>query len=315
MATTVPGGRHTPVSNVSSEATEIVEEQLADPETGSESGFADAAGEREFAPARSLLESVPADAPVPDTSSLSDIGAASFGAPEPSVMGFALESVVGGSDERVPVPDTRLYPFRAIANLLITARDGSEWVGTGWFISPRTLVTAGHCVCVKNSPVPGRNGWVRSIRVLAGRNGYFAPYGLVTSTHFLSVKGWVEEGDENFDYGALVIPVPLGERVGTFGFGAMADEALAGRTINVAGYPVDKPDGTLWHDSRPIESVSPTKVHYALDTEGGQSGAPAYIIRDGKRFSVAIHSYGGTVTNSGTRISQPVYRNLTNWRA
>jgi V8-like Glu-specific endopeptidase len=128
------------------------------------------------------------------------------------------------------------------------------------------------------------------------------------------VTGWGDSGDQNFDYGAIILPEDLGSRVGTFGYGAFSDSTLRGQMINVTGYPGDKPSGTMWHDSRVIVSTSPTKVHYMLDTAGGQSGAPAYIIRDGKRYAVAVHAYGG-VTNSGTRISTPVFQNLRNWRA
>lgn len=315
MPETVPGGRHTPITNISQEAVEVVTDRADDPETGSEEGTIEAAGYVEAAGARPARESAfesaaaPAEASAPDTSSLRDIGAASFGDASVSVM----ESVIG-TDERVRITDTAKYPYRAIASLIITARDGSEWLGTGWFISGRTLITAGHCVFIKNSGVPGRDGWVRTIRVMPGRNASDMPYGSVTSSQFWSVTGWGDSGDQNFDYGAIIISEDLGTRVGTFGYGAFSDPTLRGQMINVTGYPGDKPSGTMWHDSRVIVSTSPTKVHYALDTAGGQSGAPAYIIRDGKRYAVAVHAYGG-VTNSGTRISTPVFQNLRNWRA
>lgn len=317
MPETVPTGRHTPITNISQEAVEIVTDEMDDPEAGSEQGNVEAAGAVEAvaadAGAGAVYESAPAEAATapdttaPDTSTLADIGEASFGP--------KLESIIGGTDERVRINDTAKYPYRAIASLMITARDGSEWVGTGWFISGRTLITAGHCVFIKNSGVPGRDGWVRTIRVMPGRNVDNMPYGSATSSQFWSVTGWGEGGDQNFDYGAIIIAEDLGSRVGTFGYGAFSDATLAGKMINVTGYPGDKPSGTMWHDSRVIASTSPTKVHYALDTAGGQSGAPAYIIRDGKRYAVAVHAYGGSVTNSGTRISTPVFNNLRNWRA
>jgi hypothetical protein len=39
------------------------------------------------------------------------------------------------------------------------------------------------------------------------------------------------------------------------------------------------------------------------------------VIKDGQRIAVAVHAYGGAVTNSGTRIIPGVYQNLTNWKA
>ncbi len=53
------------------------------------------------------------------------------------------------------------------SRLLITAADGSQWIGTAWFVSPRTLATAAHCVYITGSGIPGRDGWVATFRELA----------------------------------------------------------------------------------------------------------------------------------------------------
>ncbi|MGY1709843.1 trypsin-like peptidase domain-containing protein [Geodermatophilus sp. SYSU D00758] len=241
---------------------------------------------------------------------LPDIGAASYlGLAEP---GTPLETV-HGLDDRVQVDDTARYPWSAHASLLITARDGSQWIGTGWFVSPRTLVTAGHCVFITNSPVAARNGWVLSIQVMPGRNGTHLPFGAATATRFWTVRGWAQHGDENFDYGAVVVPTPLGDTVGTLGFAVRSDDELLGGLVNVSGYPGDQPPGTLWYDSRTVATTAPSKVHYDLDTAGGQSGGPVYVVEGDDRVAVAIHAYGGPTTNSGTRISRRVFDNLVDW--
>ena len=101
---------------------------------------------------------------------LPDIAEASFGPGARQVPKSVLETV-HGPDDRVKITSTSVYPWRAHASLLITARDGSMWIGTGWFIGPHTLMTAGHVVYIKNSGVAGRDGFVRSIKVMPGRNG------------------------------------------------------------------------------------------------------------------------------------------------
>lgn len=239
---------------------------------------------------------------------LPDVGAASFGDD-----GITFETV-HGPDNRVRITDTGVYPWSATASLLITARDGSQWVGTAWFIGPRTLATAGHCVYITNSPIAARNGWVLSIQVLPGRNGTQLPFGSVTATQLWTVRGWADTGDENYDYGAIVLPTDLGSQVGTYGFGVYDDAALAGRVVNIAGYPADKPAGTLWYDSHELAATSASKLYYDIDTAGGQSGAAVYLVDDGRRIAAGIHAYGGPVTNSATRISPPVYENLSSWK-
>jgi glutamyl endopeptidase len=303
-----PTGPHTPISNVASETSAAARRLVSPPETGTEKGVLEARETgTELLRSDVTLEAMAAEPEAP-TAVLRDIGEASF----PDTV--KLETV-HGEDKRILVEETAKYPYRINASLLITAHDGSQWIGTGWFISPRTLITAGHCVYIKKSGVPNRDGWVKTIQVMPGRNGSKLPYGSVTSSHFWTVKGWADSGDENYDYAAIIIPTDLGSKVGTLGFGNYADGELNNTVANVTGYPGDKPSGTMWYDTRGIASVTGTKVYYDIDTAGGQSGAAVYIIKDGERIAVAVHAYGGPVTNSGTRISPPVFQNLTNWKA
>jgi V8-like Glu-specific endopeptidase len=226
-----------------------------------------------------------------------------------------MESVIG-DDQRTQIIDTTIYPWRAIAALLIVARDNSNWVGSAWFISARTLATAGHCVFINSPQLPARHGWVKSISVMPGRNGTTLPFGAATSTEFKSVDGWTSAGDPNHDYGAIILPSPLGTQVGTFGFGIFPDDDLKTVDANISGYPADKDPGTQWFDHRQVIEVNPTKVFYDIDTAGGQSGAPVWRVNGQETTTIAIHAYGvggGIQSNSGTRITQEVYDNLKSW--
>jgi glutamyl endopeptidase len=239
-----------------------------------------------------------------------DIGAASF-----DEGGAGAGVAVLGSDDREQITQTEQYLWRAIASLRITARDGSLWIGTAWFVSPRTLITAGHCVFINGTSNPDRNGWVSSIDVMPGRNGFLKPLGTLTAKTFWSVRGWTEQRDQNLDYGAIILDQPFGQTTGWFGYGVFEDNKLAGAQAHVAGYPGDKqPAGTtLWHHSLPIASVSEPKVFYPIDTAGGQSGAAVYLLENDLPVAVAIHAYGGSTSNSGTRINSAVYQNLRQW--
>lgn len=308
MAETTPTGLHTPVTNQpTTEATAT--EEIVSP---GDSGYGDAveiAVDSEEEPILSgevTLESAVSFA-APDTSELRDIGEASFGPPA------MLEAVIG-TDERVRITETTKLPWRLNASLLITAADNSQWIGTAWFISPRTLVTAGHCVYIKHSGVQGRDGFVKKIQVLPGRDGSAVPFGGLTATEFWTVKGWAENGLETFDYGAIVLPAPFPQNLGHYAFGVFPDTTLLQSVANISGYPGDKPSGTQWYDKRKIASLKPEKVFYSADTAGGQSGACVYIIRASKRVGVAIHAYGGATANSGTRISAEVFANLNSWK-
>jgi glutamyl endopeptidase len=242
---------------------------------------------------------------------LRDIGEASFGEPPP------LARTVHGPDNRVQITNTTAYPWRAHASLLITAADNSQWIGTGWFIGPHTLITAGHVVFIKGSGVPGRDGWVKNISVMPGRNGASLPFGSVTSSNFRSVTGWTNSasGDENYDYGAIILPTNLGDTVGWFGFGLYSDADIVASIGNISGYPGDKPAGTQWYDHHKIASVNSRKIYYDIDSFGGQSGSALCRELNGNPFAIGVHAYGGAITNSATRIVQDVYNNMVAWKA
>ena len=307
-------GGHAPVTNQPESSAAVEETQQEEPYVGEAGGQTDLNNEGvEAVPGFKKFGTGEDDAghlfTPPQSEDLRDIGEASFGAPPP-----AAEDVIG-VDTRAPVTDTTLYPWRAICSLLITAADNSAWIGTGWFISPRTLITAGHCVHIKGSNVPGRNGWVKSVQVMAGRNGNSLPFGSVTSTVFRSVGGWINNGERVFDYGAIILPTPLGNTVGWIGLGVYTDAELRTLVGNITGYPKDKPPGTQWFDARQVADVDGRQVFYEIDTYEGQSGAPVYRAIGQQRFAFGVHTYGGTKSNSGTRITPEVFNNMVAWKA
>jgi V8-like Glu-specific endopeptidase len=219
--------------------------------------------------------------------------------------------IVLGTDDRVRVTNVTAFPWRVICSLKIRGRDGSRWIGTGWLIGRRTLITAGHCVYIHN-----RGGWASSIEVIPGRNAAERPFGSCRATSFRSVLGWTQKRLRTHDYAAIILPedCPYGDKLGFFGLANLSDAALNQLTVNLSGYPGDKPPGTQWFHSRQLSSVSPSVLTYDIDTAGGQSGAPVWQLRNGQRHAVGIHTNGSPTGNSATRINSAVYNNLIQWR-
>lgn len=233
-----------------------------------------------------------------------------------------LDSVIG-PDGRTRVTTTTTYPYRAIAKLSIKYPGSSSTYGcTGWFISPRVLATAGHCVYDSS-----KGGWASSITAYPGKNGSSNPYGSSTGHRFFSVTGWTEDGNWNYDYGAIQLNSALGDTVGWFGFRWQSSNTFSGQ-YTVTGYPCDKPSGTMWKmsDNPGIKGVNTYHLFYAIDTYGCQSGSPVYHYYSSScsaggvdSCGVAIHSYGTGQSpypqyNSGTRIREAVYNNLQSWK-
>ena len=52
----------------------------------------------------------------------------------------------------------------------------------------------------------------------SSRNGSSYPYGSYSGKTFYSVKGWTENGDTNYDYGAIKVNGSPGNTVGWYGY-------------------------------------------------------------------------------------------------
>ncbi|MBX9623235.1 MAG: hypothetical protein K2X82_05430 [Gemmataceae bacterium] len=230
----------------------------------------------------------------------------------------------GPTPETVFFPDDRkrvadfddpfAYPWRAICRLIVTARTGEQYLGTGWLISPRTVATAGHNVWLHR-----KGGWAAKVEVTPAYLDGSAPFGSQESDDLRTVDGWAHgtpgtPSAAQSDYGAIVLPRPFS--VGFFGFGVYDDPALWGMTVNVYGYPADKNDGSaLWGHFRKLVDVTPKQLFYNIDTYGGQSGCPVFVKEGDEYTSVGIHNYGGESSNFATRIDPVVYADLEAWKA
>lgn len=220
-------------------------------------------------------------------------------------------------DSRTKVTVTTTYPHRAIAYLLVTWANNSKGSCTGWFIGPRTVVTAGHCVY--NTDAGAAHGWAKIIRVYPGRNGASIPYSSTTSHQLFTVAGWTTAGNPAYDYGAIEVNAALGNNVGWFGWRWQASNTFAGN-YTVQGYPGDKPTATQWKMAGVITHVNTYRLWYEIDSYGGQSGSPLHKpYANVCCYGFGIHTYGVSVApffgNSATRITSAVSTNLTNWKA
>lgn len=223
----------------------------------------------------------------------------------------AMEVIIG-NDDRVRITATSNQHWRRVCALRITFPNGSVYRGTGFLIGKRTVATAGHCVYLAN-----QGGWAKSVEVIPGMNDSTRPFGTAVSSNLRSVAGWTQQGKPECDYGCIVLPEGSfgGANLGAFGFGALTAQALVAQPAILGGYPGDKPFAQLWGMSRTLKTVNPSTLVYDIDTVGGQSGAPVYVIRNNQRIVVGIHNYGAASGNSATRITPQVYSVLNTWSA
>ena len=231
-----------------------------------------------------------------------------------------FESIYDPNDDRrTRILDTESWPWRMICSLRIDAPGGRS-VGTGWFIGPRTVITAGHCVYTRNM-----GGWADQITVVPGRDDNEQKFGSTVSEDFDTINRWVEHQDPDFDYAAIHLSEPLGAQTGWFSVAIKTRAELEGSLVNVCGYPADRARGAQqWFHANRVLRALPERIYYNVDTYGGQSGSPVWLYdlaEPDEPQVVAIHAYGfgGTArgldikANSAPRITDAVFERLQEW--
>jgi V8-like Glu-specific endopeptidase len=225
-----------------------------------------------------------------------------------------------GVDERVRVRDTTADPWRKICCLTITGANGAVARGTAWFVGPRTLLTAGHCVY--STVLFG--GWAQEIYVEPARDGAEVPFGTLKSTWFSTLRAWIDDETPDMDVGCIQLDEPHGERLGWFEIDTGWDDVAEPDTVTIAGYPVDRDSGNAMylHRSSLLRSTA-TQLFYDVDTVGGQSGAPVWMdAADGSSKAIGIHAYGasgeldpvlGVEANYGRRFTSELMVTIASW--
>jgi len=197
--------------------------------------------------------------------------------PAPLVSKNKRLNIIHGPDNRSRVSTTH-YPNTLVCLLKIKDHLGKKYTGTGFIISDRCIITAGHCVFFKGN-------WVSSIEIIPGADGTLKPFGKFISKTFRTVGGWMNHDDPNFDYGAIIL-----EEGQNFNFQDYIKYGLISQRndVHLLGYPSDKV-GTQWLSNGNIVNETNLKLFYDADTVGGNSGSPVFI----NNQVIGVHSFGG----------------------
>ena len=214
-------------------------------------------------------------------------------------------SVIGG-DMRRRIINTRAYPYRTVGHIDIGC--------TGTLIGKHHILTAGHCVYnISNDK------WYSKLNVSLGQNGSSRPYGTTGWEKAICVKGWTKSHKRDYDYAMIVLKSDIGNTVGWMGYGW--NSSMPRYLVNISGYPADKsPVESMWYSRGKLKIVTPYRLYHDCDTFPGNSGSGIYLSfppRSTIQTICGIHAYGvdSTGYNSGTRITQTVFNNLSNWKA
>lgn len=206
-------------------------------------------------------------------------------------------SVIGPTDDRFQVraqdraPSSRLFPYNTIC-FLQTSRGST---GTGTLIAPQVVLTAGHVLSNGGSPVA-------SVRVTPGadfsagseaRRRPARPGSQVVPAARIRLHG-------SRDVALAILPRAFASPNRFMLLQPRGDQNTA-TLLTVAGYPCDKPLGTLWaHSDRlQIADLTRDRMSYRMDTCPGHSGSPVWLLGNaGVRILLGVHTTGAGGANS-----------------
>lgn len=244
-----------------------------------------------------------------------------------------LKIIVPGRDGRQRVHNTKDWPYRVHGRLELTfeTEDGRDvsFNGSGTLVGPYHVLTAGHNLYTHDyynadRDTRIRKKWAKSISFVPGQGDNEKPFGVSSIAAMLSVKGWIDDRDVNYDFGMLILNRYVGLQTGWFGLLSTSDSKLASYKINVTGYPGEYPGGSgkslMWTMEGPVRGTTDAKVlRYDIDTSPGQSGSGVWISSPtSNQYQIAAVHVRGEYTpekkgNEASRITKERFNLLHGW--
>ncbi|WP_456373645.1 S-layer homology domain-containing protein [Thiolapillus sp.] len=197
------------------------------------------------------------------------------------------------------------HPWRMNVKLVMRFEDtggASHWyVCSGTMRDAEVVQTAGHCVYDRDNDY----GWARDIYVYPAYDGDGDAYGYGLTGTMASWTGWTNNGDWNYDVGAVVITRAVGMLTGWFGWSVGGDCATeTARTWYNVSYPSESCGQPGLHNGKDMYfwwgsfDSCPDTNRLQIDTTGGcfdalwggQSGSGAYYINNNNRYVGAVAS-------------------------
>jgi V8-like Glu-specific endopeptidase len=218
------------------------------------------------------------------------------------------EDVIG-TDERVKISNTKVWPHRCVGKFRTTYPNGKTYIGSGVLVSQNCVLT-----CAHNVFNMGRGGWGNVVEFRPAQDGQGTPYGITAAAKLLAPAGYTTSSSRpsQFDYAVVVLSRSIGQEIGWWGYASESDQFFNAREFNVTGYPGDKGGREMWSCQGAIVPGLEL-LKYNIDTDDGQSGGPVWAQVGNDIVTYGVHITGTSGGNSGVRLTTARFNQIRGW--
>lgn len=205
-------------------------------------------------------------------------------------------AIIIGDDDMTIVDNTYDWPYRATVYIEVYF-NGNPYRGTGFLEGPDLLVTAAHCIYADKSG-NGKPSFVDSIEVYAGAKSSTdinlgENYKYFAKAKTLNIqKEYYQTEDSNYDWCAIQLDRKLGDIVGYYG--KISDYYQKNSGIFSFSYPAHVKTKNMYYSRGKLLSSTDYQYSYDMDTFGGSSGAPIFVVVNSNTYVCGIHTSGSS---------------------